>query len=354
MSELYFQSKIEQVAAHLRQQIMDGKWEKVIPGRQELALDLGASNKTVESALQLLESDGVLIPQGAGRRRKIACIQKNAPIGLRIKTLVYENTDRNLAHHVELQRRLGAAGHKHDFAEKTLLDLSMDVKRVAKFVESTETDAWIVTSGSDEILQWFAQQPKPVIAQFGRFDGIPIAAAGVRKIPAMTTTVSKLVALGHRRIVMLSREERRKPTPAPYEQAFLDELKSHRIHIGTYHLPDWQDNIKSFHRCIDSLFGSTPPTAMIISEAPLYFAAMHHLAQRGLVTPKNISLICDDPDICFSWCVPSISHLFWDSRPVVNRIAQWANNIAKGKSDLKQVYTQAEFIEGGTMGPVPV
>jgi hypothetical protein len=69
---------------------------------------------------------------------------------------------------------------------------------------------------------------------------------------------------------------------------------------------------------------------------------------------QNISLICNDPDICFSWCVPTISHVFWDSRPVVNRIAQWANNIAKGKKDLKQVYTQAEFIEGGTMGPVPV
>jgi DNA-binding transcriptional regulator YhcF (GntR family) len=354
MSDLHFLSKIEQVAAHLRQQIMDGTWQKVIPGRQELSISLGVSNKTAESALRLLESEGVLVAQGAGRRRKIVNFKKSAPVGLRIKTLAYENTDRNLAHHVELQRRLGAAGHQHDFAEKTLLDLGMDVKRVAKFVENNEADAWIVTAGSVEVLQWFSEQSTPAIAQFGRFDGIAIAAAGVRKIPAMTQALRKLISMGHRRIVMLSREERRLPVPAGYEQAFLDELEFHQIQTGAYHLPEWQDNINDFHRCLDSLFSATPPTAIIINEAPHYIAAMHHLAQRGLVAPRDISLICDDPDICFSWCIPGISHIYWDSRPVVNRIAQWADKIAKGKVDLKQVYTLAEFIEGGTFGPVPV
>lgn len=354
MAELHFLSKIEQVAAHLRQQIMAGKWETSIPGRQELGLDLGVSNKTVECALRQLETEGVLIPQGAGRRRKIAKIQKNAPKGLRIKSLAYEHTDRTVAHQMELQRRLQAAGHTYDYAEKSLHDLGMDVRRVAKFVENTEADAWIVTGGSVEILEWFSQQSKPVIAQFGRFSQLPIAAVGVRKIPAMTTAVKKLVSLGHRRIVMLAREERRKPTPAAFEQAFLDELESHGIQTGLYNLPDWEDNMKGFHRCIDSLFGATPPTALFICESPQFIAAQHHLAQRGIVAPRDISLICNDPDVCFSWCIPAISHIYWDSRPVVSRIVQWADNIAKGKADLKQVFTQAEFIEAGTIGAVVV
>ena len=44
----------------------------------------------------------------------------------------------------------------------------------------------------------------------------------------------------------------------------------------------------------------------------------------------------------------------WDSRPVVNRIVQWADNVARGKVDIKQVFTQAEFIEGGTIGLAPM
>ncbi len=354
MSELRFLSKIEQVAMHLRGEIVAGKWEKVIPGRQELALDLGVSNKTVERALQQLEIEGVLIPQGAGRRRKIASIQKSAPVGLRIKTLPYENDDRSLSHQMELQRRLQAAGHTHDYTEKSLQDLGMDVKRVAELVENTEADAWIVSAGSVEILEWFAQQPKPILAQFGRAQGLPIASVNVHKVPVVITAVRKLISLGHRRIVMLSREERRKPTPGFPEQAFLDELKAHGIHTGVYNLPDWDDTITGFHRCIDSLFAVTPPTAMFICEAPQYFAAQHHLAQRGLVAPRDISLICADPETAFSWCVPAISHMQWDSRPVVNRIMQWAENVAKGKVDIRQVLTQAEFIEGGTIGPAPV
>lgn len=353
MPELRFLSKIEQVAEHLRRQIMAGKWDKMVPGRQELAMDLGVSNKTVESALQLLETEGVLIPQGAGRRRKIAEFPKSAPAGLNIKTLLFEQSDLLFAHHAELKRRLQASGHTHDFADKTLHDLGMDVKRVIEFVQSCEADAWIVSGGSVQIMEWFAHQPKPAIAQFGRFSGLPIAAVGVRKIPAMTQAVEKLISLGHRRIVMLAREERRKPTIAAYEQAFLDVLASHGIQTGVYNLPDWEDNLKSFHRCIDSLFSVTPPTALFICEAPHFVAAQYHLAQRGLVAPKDISLVCDDPDVCFSWCSPAISHIYWDTRPVINGIVQWADNIAKGKIDTKQRFGMAEFVEGGTIGPVP-
>jgi len=31
----------------------------------------------------------------------------------------------------------------------------------------------------------------------------------------------------------------------------------------------------------------------------------------------------------------------------------WADNVAHGKDDRRQTFTKAEFIEGGTVGPVP-
>lgn len=49
----------------------------------------------------------------------------------------------------------------------------------------------------------------------------------------------RLHELGHRRIVLLVREERRKPYPATFEQAFLDGLKELGITTGPYNLPDW-------------------------------------------------------------------------------------------------------------------
>ena len=65
-----------------------------------------------------------------------------------------------------------------------------------------------------------------------------------------------------------------------------------------------------------------------------------------------VSLFCSDPDPAFAWCEPTISHIAWDSRPVVRRVVRWAANVSHGRDDRRQTLTKAEFVEGGTVGPV--
>jgi len=353
MTQFHFMSKIEQVAAHLHEELMRGRWIQQIPGREELALELGVNSKTVEGALRYLETKGILIPQGAGRRRKIANLTHTTAAALRIRIMVYEASDRLASYHVEMLHQLSAMGHAATFADKSLCDLGMDVKRVADFVNAHTADAWIVVGGSREILAWFAQQEFPTFAQFGRSHEIPIAGVQVSKVPAMRLAVGKLISLGHKRMVMLARTERRKPSPGMFEQAFLEELESYGIKTGTYHLPDWENHTASFHRCLDSLFATTPPTALFICEATHFIAAQQHLAAKGILAPRDVSLICHDPNAGFSWCDPEITHFNWDTKPVVTSTLKWANRIARGKNERKQTLVLAEFVEGGTIGPAP-
>jgi DNA-binding LacI/PurR family transcriptional regulator len=160
-----------------------------------------------------------------------------------------------------------------------------------------------------------------------------------------------LVGHGHRRIVMMTRRMRRLPEPGEVEQAFLRELAACGIPPGSYHLPDWEESIKGFHARLENLFGVTPPTALIIDEVPLYVAAQQFLVKRGLNVPDDVSLVCSDADPAFSWCDPPVSHIRWDSAPLVKRLVRWANNIARGKDDRRQDFTKAEFVRGGTIGP---
>jgi DNA-binding LacI/PurR family transcriptional regulator/biotin operon repressor len=353
MDEFRVFSASEQVAEFLRQRLRRGVWSETMPGGERLSRELGVGRMTIEAALAQLEQEGWLVPQGVGRRRKITVRDDDATPALRIRLLNYQQSDELSYYIVDLLHRLRMAGHEAEIVSRSLLDLKLDPVQVQRLVEGTRADAWVIGSGSRLILEWFAGQEKPAFALFGRRHHLRIAGGGPDKFEAQRQLVQRLVELGHRRIVILARKDRREPHPAAFEQAFLDRLRDHGISTGLYNLPDWDESPGGLQQQLDSLFAHTPPTALFIEEMPLFIAAQQHLAIRGFLAPRDVSLICDDPDPAFSWCQPSISHIHWDARPLVRRILKWSDNVARGKDDRRQTSIKAEFVEGGTIGPAP-
>jgi len=63
-------SAAEQVAEHLRAELLGGNLRGGLPGANPLAAALGVNHKTVKSALEKLEAEGLLAGQGRGRQRK--------------------------------------------------------------------------------------------------------------------------------------------------------------------------------------------------------------------------------------------------------------------------------------------
>ena len=354
MSELIIQSPSEQVAIHLRGELLQGRWSGTMPGVPTLAAELGVDHKAVESALKRLEEEGLLVAQGKGRPRRI-----EPPAGgleapaLRVALLAFDGPSRGTDYMIELRHQLEEAGHLPFSPRESLADLGMEVERVARLVRKTRADAWIVSAASKEILEWFAGGDVPVFALFGRMAELEIAGTKPNKGPALAEATRRLIGLGHRRISHLSLPERRLPEPGRLERRYLEELEAHGIRTGPYHLPDWEASIDGLHRGLDSLFGPTPPTALIVDGVSLFFAAQQFLGNRGLRVPDHVSLVCLDGDPHFSWCQPSIAHIRWDHRPVVRRILRWVNGVAHGEDDRRQTMTRAEFVDGGSVGAPP-
>jgi DNA-binding LacI/PurR family transcriptional regulator len=351
MSKIQFLSLVEQVAGYLRGELLRGRWSGTMPGKHRLAEESGVNHKTVEAALRQLEAEGLLIPQGQGRKRLIRLPKNLARPALRVAMLAGEPSDLRQDYQVELRHELLEAGHHAYLTPLTILECGMDLKRIQRMVEKTEADAWVVTAGSVEVLEWFLARKTPAFALFGRRRSLPIAGVGPDKIPAMSAATQTLIGHGHQRIVLLARRMRRLPKPGASERAFLDELAAHGIDAGSYHLPDWEENIDGFYKRLDALFQVTPPTALIIDESQFFIAAFQFCANQGLRVPQDVSLVCTDYDPDFDWCRPSVAHIRWESRPVVQRILRWAANVSHGKEDLRQTLTQAEFVPGGTIGP---
>ncbi len=340
----------DQVAEHLRAEILRGRWTGTLPGKHELAADLGLNNKTIEVALRQLEKDGLLISQGVGRRRRINPKGGKSSRSLRVAILTLEEeADRRLDYMVDLYHSLSEAGHTVFYAPQSQTQLRFNLKKIAQLVEQTPADVWLVLAGSREVLEWFASRTKPVFALFGRRQGLRMAGFGPNKVPACVAATRKLIELGHRRVVLLCRRIRRLPSPGPSEQAFLEELSAAGIKTGEYNLPDWEEFSGGFQKCLDGLFQVTPPTAVIVDEAPWFVATLQFLASRGIRVPNDVSLICTDNNDAFAGCVPTIACMTWDTRPLVQRVVQWASNVSRGRVDFRQSTTPSEFVSGGSI-----
>ena len=200
-----------------------------MPGVHRLAAELGVHRKTAEAALRQLERDGLLQPQGAGRRRMILLPDGSPPPSLRVAILAGDLESRKEDYMVEIRHQLREAGHAVFHPSLHSANLRMEVEQVSRVVDRNPADAWVVVAGSREVLSWFSARATPSFALFGRMRQVRIAGTGPDKMSAFSEVTRKLAKLGHRRIVMLVRSRRRLPhSPAQSNRRFWTNWR-HRV-----------------------------------------------------------------------------------------------------------------------------
>jgi DNA-binding LacI/PurR family transcriptional regulator len=349
-------SVIEQIAVHVREGVRAGRWRGQLPGVVKLSAELGVSTHTLRAALRLVEAEGLVALSADGRSREVSEAARRRKRPLRIGILLYEplanESGQTLEFCLELHHTLERAGFTVFFSGKTLCGMEHDPARVARYVKKAKADAWVVTGGTRAVLEWFAAQGIPTLAVFGRRYGVPVAGAGVDKVPAVVEATRQLMAFGHRRIVFICRRTLRQPQPSATLRAFLGELTSHGLPSGNFNLPDWEESPEGLRTLLVALFLTTPPTALILDETPIFIAAQQFLVGRNISVPGHVSLVSTDFDASLRWCRPPVAHIHWDGQPLIRRIVKWAGTVRRRRRDVRQVDFPAEFVPGGTIGPV--
>ena len=346
---------VEQTAAHLFKAIKAGRWRKELPGVRRLAAELGVSRDSISAALKVLENEGNLTPQGPGRNRQISERIQRPKRALRVGILLHLPMDKQNAEMqrtlTELRHDIDKAGHVWVPANNAHWKLDGHPERIAKVVAEATADAWIVVAGSRGLLEWFAQQAAPTIAFGGASAGLPLASSMIDAVPAMQAAVRQLTALGHRRIALISPSSWKTP-PSRLQQAFLEELVNQGIPAGEYNAPAWEENAAGLQKLLHSLFRVTAPTALLVVEPPRTLAVLHFLNQRALRIPQDVSLVCFGQDSMFEWSDPPFAHIRYDLALPRKRIIKWIDAVSRGASDRSFRTFPAEFVPGGSIGPV--
>jgi DNA-binding LacI/PurR family transcriptional regulator len=357
MSLLCRLSVVEQSAALLREGLRTGRWKGQLPGVVRLAQELGVATKTLRAALLIVEAEGLVKLGANGRSRHVPARVARRTRPLRIGILLFDpladEAGVSMELYLGLQRAMEVAGFSVFFLDKSQHELGHNVRRIASHVRKARADAWVVGAGPRALLEWFAAQPFPTLALFGNRAGLPIAGAGPNKLPALLAATRQLIALGHRRITLVCRGPQRHTAPGHALSAFLAELAAHGCRgKGDFNLPAWEETPAGLRALFTTLFHTTPPTALILDETPIVIAGQQFLAERKLPVPEQVSIIATDRDPCFQWCQPPVAHIAWRVEPVIRRIVQWATALSHQRTDQRQVTFLAEFIPGGTIGPV--
>jgi DNA-binding LacI/PurR family transcriptional regulator len=341
----------EQLAAHLREDILLGTWGDVMPGSDRLMRDLGVGRGVISEALAQLECEGLLVTQGVGKRRLI-----KMPEGykkgrkLRVGIFLWGPSDRAQKFILDIQHSLTKAGHIVVHTSKTLIDIHMDPQRVASEVKKANADVWIASSAARPVLEWFVDRNIPVFAIFGSCVNLPVAGFRLKDDSGLSQAREFLFELGHRRIVMLLRRQHRATNPNNSLNKYSSWLMSKGITPSNYHLPDWDDTNEGFHKCLESLFKVTPPTAILVDEGPKFVTTCLFLAQRGLRIPVDVSVVCLEPD-AFSSLEPGlIAQIEVDYSKIASYILRWASDINHGKPNLKQHLAPSKYLNGRTVG----
>jgi DNA-binding LacI/PurR family transcriptional regulator len=348
---------VEQTAIHLRETLRESPEGTKLPGLIRLAEQLGVSKTTVRAAVRILEAEGLVSLSEDGLSRIISRQIGPNPRPFKIGILLYDallsensNSQQSL---LEIQHHLQQAGFDCFLSSISQTGLRYDVKRISRYIETTEADAWIVVAGSYELLGWFVSKQIPCMALAGRRRSYPIAAVGPDTLGSMLEATRTLIGLGHRRIVFLCRKQLRLPEPGHAVKAFIAEMNSHGIPASDYNIPDWEESREGMKALLNSLFLVTPPTAIIVANVQFITAIIQFIGNRRMAIPAQISLVASDDDPSFEWCDPEISRIRWNRAPSNRRIVRWANAISQGRKDVKQNLYPSEFIIGGTIGRAP-
>lgn len=343
-------SAAEHTAGYLRDAIRAGRWVDKLPGVLALAAECDVSTLTLRRAFRILEAERLIATAGAGRCRKVA----GTGIGLHelrvmiLLDLPQDAIDAGFQVFLfQLQQDLVAAGHHCGFAQKSQAELKNSVARIARQVNATPADAWVVAGGTKETLTWFAGQKVPAIAIGGKCSDVAMAGTALSHISVYRTAIPRLIELGHRRIVMLSPLCGR-----PSERHMLgQEFGPLGLTVTDYNVPEWDETAGGLHQQLEKTFHLTPPTAIIITYTNWMVAVLAFLAQRKLRVPQDVSVFCLNFESWFTWHRPAIAHMYSDGSQMARRIVRWVNAAACGRQDRKYVSYPAEFVVGESLGP---
>lgn len=344
---------VEQVTRILRQDVLDGRWTRGMPGEHRLSDELQVSRSTLRVALDVLRREG-LVQVAQGKRRSIASrptrrSARSTTIGLISPLSMHESS--SIFVFDELRRRLQAAGYGLQIHVIPQVSERSRLQNLQQLYDQTRAACWVLSSCSLAIQRWFAQQDGQVLVLGSCHKGVDLPFIRSDLAAACRHAVGALHRHGHHRVGLL--------LPRLHFAGAVEAEESMRSACEKLpgatiqpHIRYCRADSSAVTSAVSAMMkpGDSPTALMVLM--PVDAITVHsHLLNQGLRLGKDVSLvsILDHPFL--SRLTPTLTRYTYNNYGFARYLARQVIKLATSGGRPASISIVPDFIPGETIGP---
>lgn len=346
-------------AEAIKAEIAAGRWTDRLPGIRVLATEIGVSQPTLATALAKLAEEKVLGRGGdrkayrilAGGTPSASKAPTEAPRVIVLSHLEFGELPESARTVIEEMRHLIG---KHGWSvELRVVDYVHAKQPHRSWDDLIPTDPFvplIAVFGRPVIARWAQKHGLRMIFLGGIREGHTIPVVAVRSASMVDDAFSRLIALGHRQIV-IPLCERLPPFSNSIKEVVRERLEGAGVtYVASYHTPesDYMSPEVTW-RMMEAIFARTPPTALVFLDWKELVTSCCLLWQLGMRVPDDVSVVLLNEQTEAGWFMPKLASFRFPTRRMAMTLAAWV----EGRTlQAHQQIHSADFDEGETMREV--
>jgi len=221
--------------------------------------------------------------------------------------------------------------------------------KIKRMIREERPDFLIVVSGRPAIAMWARECGIPVLFFGGDPGASGLPFLGVSSEEMLKEALERLIALGHRRIV-LPLCGRMEATCHKLRKVFENVFRTHSIPFSEGYSTPYVEHREpvGLTSALARVWSARPPSALILFSWNEFVATSCFLRKAGLSIPNDVSVIVFEDHVSHDWHDPVITHFRYPTEAAVQKLLRWLRSWRKiGGS---RISLQAEWIEGLSIG----